>query len=197
MELRACCFASLLPVLLITALGLWLALALSSAGCAKRITHEAKLPADWPVPQLTLPADIELKAGPEAMHRIDPSRTDKKWVVAFNKDDNWPAFVAHVEGCLKPLDYWRSKEKGLNNPLGLDVPEMRTYYSPDYLTEVAITHGAYFDAIGPRDIEFAMYIIVYEDVPPLFESFVKGHNNPSIGPKELERIRDAVLEKIP
>jgi hypothetical protein len=173
-----------------------LAVVLSGAGCAKRITHQAKLPADWPLPQLTLPQDIELKAGPAAMHEVDPSRTEKEWLVGFNKDDNWPAFVTHVEGCLKPLNYWRSKEKGLNNPLGLDMPESRTYYSQDYLTEVMISHGAYFDALGPQDIEFVLSIRLYEEVPPLFESFVKGHNNPSIGPKELERIRDSVLEPI-
>ena len=165
-------------------------------GCEKTV-HQAKLPADWPIPQLTLPNDIVLKAGPEAMHKIDPSHPHKEWVVGFNKDDNWPAFVAHVEGCLKPLDYWRSKSKGTDNPLGLDLPEIRTYYSPDYLTEVFISYGAYFDAIGPRNIEFAVSVKVYEEVPELFESFVKGHNNPSIGKKELDRIRDAVLEKIP
>jgi len=167
------------------------------AGCARKIVHEAKLPDDWPVPQLTLPNDIELKAGPEAMHKVDPSRTEKKWLVAFNKDDNWPAFVAHVERCLKPLDYWRSKNKGLDNPLSLDLPEMRTYYSPDYLTQVVITHGAYFDAIEIPDIEFVLSVMVYEEPPPLVESFVKGHNNPLMGKKEVDKIRDSMMEKIP
>ncbi|HES58136.1 MAG TPA: hypothetical protein ENO21_01755 [Firmicutes bacterium] len=172
-----------------------LAVALSAAGCAKRVTHEAKLPDDWPVPQLTLPSDIELKAGPEAVQDSSLAPGDRRWVAAFNKDDNWPAFVSHVEGCLKPLDYWRSKEKGLNNPLGLDLPEMRTYYSPDYLVEVVLTHGAYFDAIGPRDIEFAMMVTQYVKPPEHLQLLLK-HPNPSIGPKELERIRDAVMEPI-
>ena len=133
---------------------------LLAAGCTMLAKSDPELPADWPIPQLTLPAEIKVKAGPAAMHEKDPSLTDKEWIVGFNKDDNWPAMIDHVETCLKPLGYWRAKHQGgADNPLGLDLPEVRNYYSPDYLIEVRLSHGAYFDVFGPKNLEFALWVV--------------------------------------
>ena len=87
----------------------------------------------------------------------------------------------------------RSKEKGLNNPLGLDLPESRTYYSPDFLTEVSLAHGAYFDAIGPRDIEFALSITVYENTSPMSESWAHMKQT---RPKMVDQLLENAYEKI-
>ncbi|MBN2082932.1 hypothetical protein JW859_12105 [bacterium] len=134
-----------------------------------RASHE--LPADWPIAQLTIDPAWELHRKATAMHALDPAKySDKTWLVAFDKDQDWAGVVAHVESCLKPLGYLRMKEKGLNNPLGLDLPEMRTYYSPDYLTEVMLTNGVYFDALINTDIEFALQIKALSAPPELIQT---------------------------
>jgi len=128
--------ASLVPLLVL----------LSACPADSGASHE--LPADWPIAQLTIDPDWQLRKPASAMHQLDPAQyPDPIWLVVFDKDGDWPGVVSHVEGCLKPLGWLRSKSKGLSNPLGLDLPETRTYYAPDYLTEVYMTNGCYFDVL--------------------------------------------------
>lgn len=143
----------------IVALGL-----LCCLGCSAPVSRQ--LPPDWPIAQLTLDPAWELRHEVGAMHRIDPAKyKDPQWLVVFDKQHDWPGVVAHVERCLKPLGYLRSKSHGADNPLGLDLPETRTYYTPDFLTEVLIANGAYFDAIAAPDVEFALRIVRYVTPP--------------------------------
>lgn len=137
---------------------------LCCAGCSAPVSR--RLPADWPIAQLTLDPAWELRHEVGAMHRIDPAKyKDPQWLVVFDKQHDWPGVVAHVEQCLKPLGYLRSKSHGTDNPLGLDLPETRTYYTPDFLTEVLISDGAYFDAFASTDVEFALRIVRYSTPP--------------------------------
>lgn len=137
------------------------------AACAPRASRQ--LPADWPIAALTLDPAWELKRDVGAMHRIDPAKyKDPTWVVVFEKKHDWPGVVSHVEGCLKPLGYLRSKSHGTDNPLGLDLPETRTYYTPDFLTEVLVSNGAYFDVLASADVQFALRIVRYSAPPEPF-----------------------------
>jgi hypothetical protein len=152
------------------------------------------LPADWPVAQLTLDPAWQLKRPASAMHQLDPTKYPEPiWLVIFDKEGDWPGVVAHVESCLKPLNWLRSKEKGLNNPLGLDLPETRTYYSPDYLTEVMLSNGAYFDALVSFDVEFAMQIKQYSEPPELIQACL---NHQDRDPKLAKTLLDGILEPI-
>jgi hypothetical protein len=167
---------------------------LLSAGCARPVSRE--LPADWPIPQLTLAASWELRTQVGAMHRLDPAKYQQPmWLAAFDNDHDWPGVVAHVESCLKPLGYWRSKSHGENNPLGLDLPETRTYYSPDYLTEVLVSNGAYFDALLSADVEFALCIKRHE-TPPEPLAAVLSLNKTRPGTGMADKILNELLEPI-
>jgi len=155
-------------------------------------SHE--LPADWPVAQLTIDPDWQLRRPATAMHQLDPAQyPDPIWLVAFDKDGDWPGVVSHVESCLKPLGWLRSKSKGLNNPLGLDLPETRKYYSPDYLTEVYMTNGCYFDVLIDIDVEFALQISQYSQPPELIQAAL---NHRKRDPKLTEALLDAIMEPI-
>lgn len=155
-------------------------------------SHE--LPDDWPLATLTLDPDWQLKRPATAMHQLDPAKyPDPIWLVVFDNDGDWPGVVAHVESCLKPLNWLRSKEKGLNNPLGLDLPETRTYYSPDYLTEVYLSNGAYFDILVEIDVEFALEIKQYAAPPDLIQAAL---NHKKRDPKLAQTLLDGILEPI-
>jgi hypothetical protein len=153
-----------------------------------------KLPADWPVSQLTLDPDWQLQRPATAMHQLDPAQYPEPiWLVVFDKEGDWPGVVTHVESCLKPLNWLRSKEKGLSNPLGLDLPETRTYYSPDYLTEVYLSNGAYFDVLVNIDVEFAMQIKQYIEPPELIKVCLSHQQR---DPKLSQALLDGILEPI-
>jgi hypothetical protein len=157
-----------------------------------RASHE--LPPDWPLPALTLDPAWQLRRPATAMHQLDPARyPEPQWLVVFDKDGDWPGVVGHVESCLKPLGYLRSKEKGLNNPLGLDLPETRTYYSPDYLTEVFLSNGAYFDSLIEIDVEFALQLKQLSAPPELIRACLSHKKR---DPKLAQTLLDAILEPI-
>jgi len=165
---------------------------LSSCPGSQGVSH--KLPDDWPLAALTLDPDWQLRRPAAAMHQLDPAKYPEPiWLAVFDKDGDWPGVVAHVEGCLKPLNWLRLKEKGLDNPLGLDLPETRTYYSPDYLTEVLISNGAYFDALIEIDVEFALEIKQYAEPPDLIQACL-GHKQRD--PKLAQTLLDGILEPI-
>lgn len=156
------------------------------------VSHE--LPADWPLSQLTIHPDWELKREATAMHKLDPAKyTEPQWLVIFDNDGDWPGVVNHVESCLKPLGWLRSKSKGLNNPLGLDLPETRTYYSPDYLTEVYMSNGAYFDILIEIDVEFAIQLTQYSQPPELIQGAL---NHIKRDRKLGEQLLDNIFEPI-
>jgi hypothetical protein len=150
----------------------WLSVAmclLCCVACQAQVSRQ--LPSDWPIAALTLDPAWELKHEVGAMHRIDPAKyKDPQWLVAFDNQHDWPGGIAHVEGCLKPLGYLRLKSHGENNPLGLDLPETRTYYTPDFLTEVLISNGTYFDVLADPGVEFALRIVRYSTPPEPFAS---------------------------
>jgi hypothetical protein len=155
-------------------------------------SHE--LPADWPISQLTIDPDWQLRREVAAMHKLDPAQNpDPQWIVIFDKGGDWPGVVSHVESCLEPLGWLRSKSKGLNNPLGLDLPETRQYYSPDYLTEVYMTNGCYFDVLIDIDVEFALQVTKYSQPPELIQGAL---NHQKRDPKLTEALLDAILEPI-
>jgi hypothetical protein len=142
---------------------------LCCAGCQGQVSRQ--LPPDWPIGQLKLDPAWELKHEVAAMHRIDPVKyKNPEWLVVFDKQHDWPGVVAHVEKCLKPLGFLRLKSHGTNNPLGLDLPETRTYYTTDYLTEVLISNGTHFDDFASPDAEFALMITHYSTPPEPFAS---------------------------
>jgi hypothetical protein len=173
---------------------LLLPLILLLCACPTGKSVSRDLPADWPVSQLTLDPAWQLKRPATAMHQLDPAKYPEPiWLVIFDKEGDWPGVVTHVEGCLQPLGWLRSKEKGLNNPLGLDLPETRTYYSPDYLTEVLLSNGAYFDALIDIDVEFAMQIKQYADPPELIQACL---NHQKRDPKLTKTLLDGILEPI-
>lgn len=150
-------------------------------GCSTQPSRA--LPPDWPIAQLALAPAWELKTKATAMHQLDPVQyPEPQWLVAFDNTHDWPGVIAHVESCLKPLQYLRSKSHGTNNPLGLDLPETRTYYSPDYLTEVLISDGVYFDAIQGADAEFALQIKRYATPPdPIGAALSLNQSRPGSG----------------
>jgi hypothetical protein len=150
-------------------------------GCSTQPSRE--LPADWPIAALTLDPAWELIRPATAMHTLDPAKyPEPMWLVAFDNKQDWPGVVAHVERCLKPLQYWRSKSHGEDNPLGLDLPETRTYYSPDYLTMVLVSNGAYFDELVRPDVEFALQITRYKTPPePLGSALSLNRTRPGSG----------------
>jgi hypothetical protein len=150
-------------------------------GCAAKPSRA--LPADWPIAQLGLDPAWELKVKATAMHKLDPAKyPDPTWLVAFDKEHDWPGVIAYVEGCLKPLGYLRLKSHGTDNPLGLDLPETRTYYTPDYLTEVLISNGTYFDILASPDAQFAMQIKRYTTPPdPIGTALGVNKSRPGTG----------------
>jgi len=87
------------------------------------------------------------------------------------------------------------KEKGLNNPLGLDLPETRTYYAPDYLTEVYLSNGAYFDVLVTTDIEFALKISQLTTPPDLIQTCLDV-NKSRPGTGMGDELLDGILEPI-
>jgi len=166
------------------------------AGCEYKGRASHELPADWPIAQLTIDPAWELHRKATAMHQLDPVKyPDKLWLVVFDKDKDWAGVVAHVENCLKPLGYLRMKEKGLNNPLGLDLPETRTYYAPDYLTEVYLSNGAYFDVLVTTDIEFALKISQLTTPPDLIQTCLDV-NKSRPGTGMGDELLDGILEPI-
>lgn len=165
------------------------------AGCAAPVSRQ--LPSDWPIAQLTLDPAWKLKHEVGAMHRLDPIKyTNPQWLVVFDNRHDWPGVVAHVEQCLKPLGYLRLKAHGADNPLGLDLPETRTYYSPDYLTEVLISNGTNFDAFASPDVEFALRIVCYFTPPAPFAA-AQNVNRTRPGTGMGDKIIAGLVEPIP
>ena len=160
--------------ILFTAAAILFAVFLLSA--CERPSASRELPPDWPVPKLTLDPDWVLLRKATAMHVLDPVKyPDPEWIVIFESDDTWLDVVAHVESCLKPLGWRCSRHKGGMSPIGLDLPETRTYYAPDWLTEVVISNGVYIDILADANVEFAMDIHAYEKPPELIQSIL-DHN---------------------
>jgi hypothetical protein len=114
----------------------WAVLLAYFAGCAK---GPYSLPADWPMPQLTLPPNSTIAVRPVAMHKLSPSWPDEDWLIYFDCPSTLQTVVDHVEQCLKPLNY---SEFYLDNPrIGNTRDAMRQYYSPDRLTKVVVERG--------------------------------------------------------
>lgn len=177
--------------------GLALLIALCVLLPACKVAHyrdpNESLPKDWPIPQLTMPGDVELKREPAALHAQDPSMTTREWIVAFDKDGDWPGLVTHVEGCLKPLGYLRQKVTG--GPAGFDIGEMQTYYSPDYKTRVLLSNGVGFPGlIEVHDVEFAVWIIESPAPDEIIQTMLDvNQTRPGMGDQLLE----GLLEPIP
>jgi hypothetical protein len=101
------------------------------AGCT---TAGYQLPTNWPVKELTLPADAKLVRKVSVLQL-----EDKSWMAFIDSSSGYDKFIEHVESCLKPLSY---NEFYMDNPrIGNTRKHMRQYYSPDGLTEVSISKG--------------------------------------------------------
>jgi hypothetical protein len=104
------------------------------AGCALK-QQQHKLPASWPIKQLTLPADAVL-----TRDVLELCILGKEWMAYIDYGRSKQELVDHIEGCLKTLNY--SELYGINPRLGDSRAMWRTYYSPDQLTEVSLHEGS-------------------------------------------------------
>ena len=172
-----CLLLLCLPVLVIT-------------GCPVEGTGNPNdvLPDSWPINQLSIPRDAEVLGEPAVLHEKDPAMTTREWLVAFNKDGDWPGVVQHVESCLKPLGYYR--QKVTRGPVGFEGIEMNTYYSPDFLTEVVVSNGVGVPGIiEVDDVEFALWVIVRQQPNELVQTALDVRaQRPEVGQQLLEGI---------
>jgi len=98
------------------------------------------LPANWPIPQLTLPPGAELSSAPSVMlnlHLNDTPLDRNIYSAQFTTGGPWTAAASHVEKCLAPLSY---VEHVIVYPDGsTSRDQLCDYWSPDEKTEVELT----------------------------------------------------------
>lgn len=168
-----------------------LCLALVVPSCKHKDSATAGLPSDWPVPQLTLGADWDLSRSVVALHKQEHSGIhERTWLVVFRSKSPMSEITNHVEGCLRPMSYWRMRRS--DNPSGFTSPDLRTYFSPDYYVEVRLGRR---DAIQPAghldEGEYAL-LVTDHDRPPEMLQVVLDLRKTS--PDLADKVRDSMLE---
>lgn len=96
------------------------------------------LPADWPIPQLTLPPGAKLTSPAQVDSNAPVGETYKtNSFVQFTMGSPWTAAASHVVKCLAPLGY---AEHVIVYPDGsTSQDQLRDYWSTDEKTEVELT----------------------------------------------------------
>jgi len=118
--------------------------------CPKQpAARPATLPPNWPIPQLTLPADAteyllpwNSRGSTQDKRRYRPNMaitgglTGEEWVVAFQTAESKEEVIAHVKGELAPLGFLVFGSQ-------IDSPSVitRHFCTSDGLTEVSLTHS--------------------------------------------------------
>jgi len=101
-------------------------LLLWNTGCAKQ------MPADWPIPTLTLPAQSELV---RVLVVSNSTFHEREWVLEFRSQLSGNEVRDHVESCLKPLGYRRSAIAGWEDTI------CEAYFLPDGSLEISLVNN--------------------------------------------------------
>jgi hypothetical protein len=104
-------------------------------GC---LQQDYSLPADWPIPQLTLPPGARLTSPAQVGSKAPGGGTYKTNSYAhFTMGSPWTAAARHVEQCLAPLGYAEHVSIYADGSSSQD--QARDYWSTDAKTEVELT----------------------------------------------------------
>jgi hypothetical protein len=123
MNARLLCAAILLIVLL------------ALSGCPLGSTS---LPANWPIPQLSLPPGAKLTALPSVGNQTPTCRANS--AARFSYTGSWDDVAGHIEQCLAPLGYVEYVEVF---PGGDTMQHrIRYYWAPDDRTSVLLSQAS-------------------------------------------------------
>jgi len=86
-----------------------------------------------------MPADIEITSKPRYLHSTGEGLAKgismDLWSVCFKYEPGIPAFVGHIEKCLKPLGYYKACTIDQNGNYYLGKVH---YWSPDHKTHIEL-----------------------------------------------------------
>jgi len=100
--------------------------------CSKNVPQQ--LPADWPIHEMTLPADVRIDGVTQILGAS--SSPDRGWNARFEGDSNMDSIASHIEMCIRPLGF--KELVAVKGSLSTEAVDEQIYLSSDLKTEVTL-----------------------------------------------------------
>ena len=150
---------------------IFICMLLVCSSCSKPVPQE--LPADWPIPELTLPEGSVITRPVAQIHEMPVTLPGRSWMVFFDNPGTFAEVAAEIESGLAQAGYGMILAGSA--PFDSEVT-LRWYYSPDGKIEVVLDKGGQTTAEKKKNLasDFRLSIMENDEPSPMLKAVDMG-----------------------